>query len=71
LFGGGDLFRSLLDAGQVDSVEPAVLPIVLPIVLGGGVPMFPAPGPRRRLVLTRQTAYESDGMVLLEYAAER
>jgi dihydrofolate reductase len=67
LFGGGELFRSLLEAGQVDSVEPAVLPIVL----GGGVPMFPAPGPRRRLVLTRHTAYESAGMVLLEYAVER
>src|SRR5262245_34020216 len=34
LFGGGVLFRSLLDAGLVDTVEPAVIPVVL----GGGVP---------------------------------
>ena len=33
LFGGGELFRSLLDAGLVDTVEPAVVPVLL----GGGV----------------------------------
>src|ERR1700679_3824627 len=37
LFGGGVLFRSLLDAGLVDSVEVAVIPVLL----GGGVPLLP------------------------------
>ena len=35
LFGGGLLFRSLLDAGLVDTVEVAVIPVLL----GGGIPL--------------------------------
>lgn len=41
LFGGGALCRSLLDAGLVDAVEVAVVPILL----GSGVPLLAA-GPR-------------------------
>lgn len=41
LFGGDGLFRTLLDAGLVDTVEPAVVPVLL----GDGVPMLPAPLP--------------------------
>jgi dihydrofolate reductase len=37
LFGGGLLFRSLLDAGLVDAVDIAVMPILL----AGGVPLLP------------------------------
>src|SRR5687767_286581 len=37
LFGGGSLFRSLLDAGLVDTVEVAVMPVLL----GGGVALLP------------------------------
>jgi dihydrofolate reductase len=37
LFGGGVLFRSLLDAGLVDSVELAVSPVLL----GGDVRLLP------------------------------
>jgi dihydrofolate reductase len=37
LFGGGVLFRSLLEAGLVDSVEVAVSPVLL----GGGVLLLP------------------------------
>ena len=40
LFGGGGLFRSLLDAGLVDTVELAVMPVLL----GSGIPLLP-PGP--------------------------
>jgi dihydrofolate reductase len=36
LFGGGTLFRSFLDAGLVDTVEVAVMPVML----GGGVPLL-------------------------------
>jgi dihydrofolate reductase len=66
LFGGGSLFRSLLDAGQVDTIEPAIIPVVL----GGGVPMYPESGMRVGLSLTGQRVYEG-GMVLLEYAVAR
>jgi dihydrofolate reductase len=38
LFGGGKLFRSLLELGWVDVVEVAVLPVLL----GGGVPLLPS-----------------------------
>ena len=39
LFGGGLLFRSLLGAGLVDSVELALIPVLL----GGGIPLLTAP----------------------------
>lgn len=62
LFGGGDVFRQMLAAGLVDTVEPAVIPILL----GGGIPMLPTPAERTRLRLRRHTAYP-EGVVLLEY----
>lgn len=64
LFGGGELFRSLLDLGLVDTVEPAIVPILL----GGGVPLLPSPAARTRLTLTGQRRYRHSGIVLLEYA---
>jgi dihydrofolate reductase len=36
LFGGGSLFRSLLEAQQVDLVEV----LVVPVLLGGGIPLL-------------------------------
>ncbi len=39
LFGGGELLRSLLALGGVDTVEPAVIPVLL----GGGRPLLPEP----------------------------
>src|SRR4051812_31955086 len=56
------LFRSLLGAGQVDAVEVAVMPVLL----GGGVPLLP-PGNRARLRLTGHKVYPS-GIASLEYA---
>src|ERR1700730_11642709 len=47
LFGGGLLFRSFLDAGLVDTVEVAVIPVLL----GGGIPLLPAPGKQTELKL--------------------
>jgi dihydrofolate reductase len=49
LYGGGTLFRSLLDAGLVDTVEVAIVPVLL----GAGVPLFP-PGASTKLVLADQ-----------------
>ena len=66
LYGGGALFSQLLDWGLVDTVEPAIIPILL----GGGVPLLPPPAARRGLTLTRHQAYPS-GMVLLEYQVQR
>jgi dihydrofolate reductase len=61
---GGVLFRSLLDAGLVDEVGVAVMPVLL----GGGVPLLAA-GDRARLRLTGHKIYQS-GIASLEYAVE-
>lgn len=66
LFGGGGLFRSFLTAGLVDSVEVAVIPVLL----GGGIPLLPPPAARASLTLTGHKVYGS-GIVLLEYAVPR
>jgi dihydrofolate reductase len=67
LCGGGQLFRSLLAAGLVDSVELGVSPLLLG---QAGVPMLP-PSPALpasvRLELTRHEALPS-GLLILEYA---
>jgi len=63
LFGGGTLFRSLLLAGQVDRVEVTVVPVLL----GGGVPLFP-PGPARVPLHLRETRRYPSGMVTLGYS---
>jgi dihydrofolate reductase len=67
LFGGGLLFRSLLEARLVDAVEVAVVPVLL----GEGIPMLP-PKPsseRFKLKLASSRALKS-GIVSLEYAVE-
>ena len=65
LFGGGFLFRSLLEAGLVDTVEVAIIPVLL----GGGVPLLASPASRARLKLTGHKAYKT-GRVSLEYAVQ-
>lgn len=63
LFGGGSLARSLLDAGLVDMVEVSVVPILL----GGGIPLL-APGRQSPpLGLTDSPALPS-GIVRLSYS---
>lgn len=64
LFGGGSLFASLLELGLVDSVEVAVIPVLL----GGGIPLLPAPADRTKLRLIGHRVYEKTGTVSLEYA---
>ena len=63
LFGGGELFRTLLDAGLVDTVEPAVIPVLL----GGGIPMLPHRAARTTLSLSHHRLYPKSGIMLLEY----
>jgi dihydrofolate reductase len=67
LFGGGELFRSLLDAGLVDGVDVGLIPVLL----GGGIPLLPAPGERARLTLKNQRVYKKSGIVGLEYDVVR
>lgn len=62
LFGGGSLFRSLLDARQVDQLEIAVMPVLL----GGGVPLLEAGSPPTRLALEDVRRYPT-GLLGLRY----
>lgn len=66
LMGGGALFRSLLDLGMVDTVEVAVIPVLL----GAGIPLVPPPGKPARLKLTNHRIYKGTGIVSLEYALQ-
>jgi dihydrofolate reductase len=63
LWGGGALFQQLADAGLVDGVDVAILPIVL----GGGIPFIATPAQRLPLVLRRHRVYATTGTVMLEY----
>jgi dihydrofolate reductase len=67
LFGGGSLFRSLAEAGLVDTVEVAIIPVLL----GDGVPLLPGPENRIRLKLQKHRLYSATGTVSLEYAIDR
>lgn len=62
LFGGGELFRSLLDAGVVDTVELAVMPVLL----GDGIPVLPA-GDMAKLRLVDSRVLPESGIVALAY----
>jgi len=64
LFGGGSLFRSLLGMGLVDTVEVAIIPVLL----GRGVPLLPDTADGAKLKLTGHRVYEKTGTVALEYA---
>lgn len=61
LYGGGELFRTLLGAGMVDTVELAVIPVLL----GEGVPLLP-PGQRTVLELCDYKVLGS-GTAILAY----
>lgn len=63
LYGGGELFGVLLAAGLVDTVELAVIPVLL----GAGVPLLP-PGGTTKLVLTDQRVLPESGIVALAYS---
>jgi dihydrofolate reductase len=63
LFGGGSLFRSLLDARLVDTVEVAVMPALL----GAGIPLLPSGG-STTLVLADQRILQKSGIVMLAYS---
>jgi dihydrofolate reductase len=66
LSGGGVLFRSLLAADLVDTVEVGVSPILL----GNGRPFLPSPGRTQKLKLTYEQAFPS-GLLVLYYDVVR
>jgi dihydrofolate reductase len=63
LFGGASLFGSLAADGLVDTVEVAIVPILL----GAGVPLLQNAANRIKLSLTGHKVYNT-GIVSLEYA---
>ena len=63
LFGGGELFRALLAAHQVDRLEITIAPVLL----GGGTPLLPVTDSRTPLKLETTKQYPS-GMITLGYS---
>jgi dihydrofolate reductase len=62
LFGGGRLFATLLKGRQVDAAEVTMVPVLL----GGGVPLLPSGVERTALELVHSHVYPS-GMVAVHY----
>ena len=62
LFGGGDLFHSLLQLGEVDKIEVGLAPVLL----GQGIPFLPGLDRIAPLRLTETRRYPS-GILMLTY----
>lgn len=56
----------MLELGEVDGIDVAVMPVVL----GGGVPFLPTPARGAKLTLVRHRIYKS-GIVALSYELQR
>ena len=67
LWGGGELFRELAAADLVDGLDLGTVPILL----GGGIPMLPAPASRLPLRLRAHQVYPKTGTLFLEYDVVR
>lgn len=67
LFGGGDLCRSLIDLGLVDTIEVGIMPVLL----GHGVPVVQPLAQPAKLKLTRHEISPKTGTVGLEYEVLR
>jgi dihydrofolate reductase len=63
LYGGGVLFRTLFEAGLVDTVEVSIVPVLL----GDGIPLLP-PGAATALTLSDYRVLPRSGIVSLAYA---
>jgi len=66
LMGGGELFRTLIELHEVDTVELSIKPVLL----GTGTPLLAPSSARFRLKLLENKVYRS-GMVRVVYAVER
>jgi dihydrofolate reductase len=56
-------FGCLLDLGLVDTVEVAIVPILL----GSGIPLLPTPATQTKLRLQKHEVYPNTGTVSLKY----
>jgi dihydrofolate reductase len=65
VMGGGELARSLFEGDLIDEVGLNIHPILL----GGGIPMFPSPGPRVSLKLLSSRVL-SGGCVLANFRVQ-
>lgn len=63
LFGGGELFKSMLEARLVDEIEVALIPVLL----GDGLPLLPRTTTQVGLKLTTQRVFKKTGTLLLAY----
>jgi len=63
LWGGGALFRELAQAGLVDGVDVAIIPVLL----GAGIRLLPGPALRVSLHLRAHRRYATTGTLFLEY----
>ena len=63
LFGGAILFRSMLELRLVNSIELAVIPVLL----GNGLPLLSGAARQAKLELTNHRIYPRTGTVFLEY----
>ena len=66
LFGGGELFRSLLQIGEVDRIEVGLVPVLI----GRGIPFLPGLDRVTRLRLTDTRRYPT-GIMMLTYEVAR
>jgi dihydrofolate reductase len=66
LWGGGSLFSCFAELRLVDTVEVAVMPILL----GEGVPLLSPPAKRVTLKLTSHKLHAKTGAMSLEYAVQ-
>lgn len=67
LFGGGSMFRTLADAGLVDTVEVAIMPVIL----SQGVPLM-TPGARiTGMTLDKCETLPKSGIVMVSYTIPR
>ena len=62
LIGGGKLIASFRAEGLITEY----LVTIIPVILGGGLPLFPPPGPTEKLRLVESKSYPN-GFVLVKY----
>jgi dihydrofolate reductase len=66
LMGGGEIVREFLKEDLVDEMEIGVVPVLI----GEGIPLFPAGFPQREFKLLENNSY-SKGLIVLKYERVR
>jgi dihydrofolate reductase len=66
MMGGGELARDFLNADLIDEMEIGVVPVLI----GEGIPLFPAGFPQREFKLIENKAY-GKGLLVLKYERVR